>query len=194
VYSEIEFDCETISIKRYLMNIIDLNEMRQTYDYDCGPKALQTVIAYYGIDVREEKLLKQLDANDDGTKVSKIIEVAKRYGFKVKHGTISLSDLKETVNSGYPVIVLVQAWSGRKMSKEDWEKDWEDGHYVVVIGAEREMLVFEDPSSIRRTWLTDEEFMTRWHDVDTDTNEKLLNYAIILYGIKSDKKDYEHMD
>ena len=176
------------------MNIINLNEMRQTYDFDCGPKALQTVIAYYGFDIREEKLIKQLGTGDDGTRVAKMIEVAKRYGFKVKHGTISLSDLKETVNSGYPVIVLVQAWAEKKMSKEDWENDWEDGHYVVVIGAEKERLVFEDPSSIRRTWLTDEEFMTRWHDVDTGSDEKFVNYAIILYGVKSDKRDFEHMD
>jgi predicted double-glycine peptidase len=34
--------------------MIELPSGRQTFDFDCGAKALQLVMAYYGVDVREE--------------------------------------------------------------------------------------------------------------------------------------------
>lgn len=45
---------------------------------------------------------------------------------------MSLADLEAYINLQIPVIILIQAW------KEDdsipWANDWDDGHYVVVIG------------------------------------------------------------
>lgn len=176
------------------MKIIDLNTMRQTYTFDCGAKALQSVLAFYGVDVREEDLLKKLKTTEDGTKVRKVISVAESYGFEVKHGKITLDILKKIIKLGVPVIVLLQAWSETKKSLEEWKDDWEDGHYVVVIGAENGKIVFEDPSSVKRTWLTDEEFIARWHDIDSDSDEKFVNYAIVVYGKKPETDSYEHMD
>jgi len=40
------------------MKILDFPELRQTFNYDCGAKALQSVLAYYGIDIREEEIIK----------------------------------------------------------------------------------------------------------------------------------------
>ncbi len=40
--------------------MIDLPIGRQTFDFDCRAKALQIVIAYYGIDIREDELMKAL--------------------------------------------------------------------------------------------------------------------------------------
>jgi predicted double-glycine peptidase len=40
--------------------MIDLPGGRQTFDFDCGAKALQLVMAYYGLDVREDELMEEL--------------------------------------------------------------------------------------------------------------------------------------
>ena len=47
--------------------MIDLHIGRQTYDFDCGAKALQTVMAYYGVDVREDELMETLGTGTQGT-------------------------------------------------------------------------------------------------------------------------------
>lgn len=47
--------------------IIDLPGGRQTFDFDCGAKALQLVMAYYGVDVREDVLLGELKCSSNSS-------------------------------------------------------------------------------------------------------------------------------
>jgi predicted double-glycine peptidase len=56
--------------------MINLHITRQTFDFDCGAKALQTIMAYYGIDIREDELMKELGTGKDGTRVDKMISTA----------------------------------------------------------------------------------------------------------------------
>jgi predicted double-glycine peptidase len=175
--------------------MINLRIGRQTFDFDCGAKALQIVMEYYGVDVREDILIKELKLNKNGTSVDNMIFVAEKNGFKVRAATgVSLEQLKHFVDEGHPVIVIVQAWAERYMALEDWKTDYEDGHYVVVIGYNSSIIIFEDPSSIRRTWLTEEEFLARWHDLDPRTNQKLESFAMVLLGKEPIRKGAEHMD
>ena len=175
--------------------MINLPIGRQTFDFDCGAKALQLVMAYYGTDVREDELIKELEIDRYGVPVKNMIAVAEKNGFQVvtERGA-SLETVKQYVDEGHPVIVLVQAWAERYMTLEDWKKDNEDGHYVIVIGHDAHIIVFEDPASIRRTWMTEEEFIARWHDVDPRTKEKLDHFAMILLGKQPARKVLEHMD
>jgi len=175
--------------------MIDLPVARQTFDFDCGAKALEIVMAYYGIDVREDELMQELKCDSDGTPVKNMIAVAEKEGFQVvaKCG-VSLETVKQYVDEKHPVIVLVQAWAERYMTLEDWKEDNEDGHYVIVIGHHGYIIVFEDPASFRRTWMTEEEFIVRWHDVDPRTQEKLDHFAMVLLGKQPARKVLEHMD
>jgi predicted double-glycine peptidase len=175
--------------------MIDLPSGIQTFDFDCGAKALQLVMAYYGVNVREDKLIKALEADNDGTSVKNMIAVAEKKGFQVlaKIG-FPLGVVKKYVDQNHPVIVLVQAWAERYMTLEDWKDDDDDGHYVVVIGYYDNIVIFEDPSSFRRTWMTEEEFIARWHDVDPETKERLNNFAMVLLGKEPSGKVLEHMD
>jgi predicted double-glycine peptidase len=91
------------------------------------------------------------------------------------------------------VIVLIQAWADREMTIEDWKSDNDDGHYVVVIGYQDNIIVFEDPSSFRKTWLTEDEFLARWHDIDSRTLEPFEQYAIVLLGKEPVKKNIDHL-
>ncbi|MDD5287589.1 MAG: cysteine peptidase family C39 domain-containing protein [Dehalococcoidales bacterium] len=177
--------------------IIDLPSGRQTFDFDCGAKALQIVMAYYGVDVREDELLSELKCSSDGTQIQQMRTVAEKHGFQVvaKCGS-TLVEVKQFIDSGYPVIVLVQAWAERYMTLGDWREDNDDGHYVIVIGHYNNIIVFEDPGTFRRTWLTVEEFSARWHDVDPLTKEKIGNFAMVLQGKEPapEHKLIEHMD
>ncbi|MBN2384598.1 N-formylglutamate amidohydrolase [bacterium] len=174
--------------------LIDLHSLRQTYDYDCGTKALQTVMAYYGVGVREDKLLKELDSGPEGTAVEDMVRVARARGFEVRYGeNWTLDDLKEYVKEGHPIIVLIQAWADKVMSLKDWRTSFDHGHYAIVIGFNKQVVFFEDPSSFHRTWLKDSEFLARWHDMDA-TNRILNRFGMVLLGRNPVGKLIEHMD
>jgi ABC-type bacteriocin/lantibiotic exporter with double-glycine peptidase domain len=175
--------------------MIDLHIGAQTFDFDCGAKALQMVMAYYGIEVREDELIDVLGTGVDGTAVSDMVLVAQRHGFQVKAACgWTLPEVKRTVNGGDPVIVLLQAWTDRYMTIEAWRNDYEDGHYAIVIGFEKRVILFEDPASFRRTWLSERDFMARWHDRDTKTNEILEHFGMVLMGREPVEKTPTHMD
>jgi predicted double-glycine peptidase len=175
--------------------MIDLHNTRQTFDFDCGAKALQTVMAYYGVDIRQDRLMKVLGTRESGTSVAGMVAAARRYGFDVKASVgWTLRELKKMVGDGTPVIVLLQAWADRYMTLEDWRTDYDDGHYAIVIGYAQGVLLFEDPASFRRTWLREREFLARWHDRDPKSNETYEHFGMVLLGKKPTLKTAQHMD
>jgi len=175
--------------------MIDLHIGRQTFDFDCGAKALQTVMAYYGVHMREDELMTALGTDQDGTPVAGIIAVARQQGFQVQaDAQWALPDVKRFVDAGHPVIVLLQAWADRYMTAADWRKDYNDGHYAIVIDHACGVLLFEDPASFRRTWLREREFLARWHDMDPRTHEKIEHFAMVLLGKQPAPKTVEHME
>ncbi len=163
---------------------IDFPSGRQTFEFDCGPKALQLILAYYGVDVREDELIARLGTNNhSGTSPRNMVSVAHSYGFEVvTHTNCPVNLLKRYVDNQTPVVVLVQAWVDRYMSLSDWRQTNEHGHYVIVIGYDKGVVLFEDPATISHTWLTDREFIARWHDMDPVTKEMLNRFAMVLGG------------
>ena len=152
-------------------------------------------MAYYGIDIREDELIKELGAGKDGTRVDKMISVAKSRGFHVEAKQHwSIREVKNYIDQGHPVIVLLQAWAERYMTLYDWRNDHNDGHYAVLIGHGKRVLLFEDPASFRRTWLREYEFLARWHDLDPSRNQKYERFGMVLQGKEPVKRTAVHMD
>lgn len=175
--------------------MINLHITRQTYDFDCGVKALQNVMAYYGVYLREDKLIRETGADKNGTPVDKMKSIAEAKGFRVEAKEhMSIPELKCHIDNGNPVIVLLQAWADRLMTLKDWELDQEDGHYAIVIGHMKRILIFEDPASFRRTWLREHEFLIRWHDLDTVNNHRYENFGMVLLGKNPVIQSPKHMD
>lgn len=175
--------------------MIPLRVARQTYDFDCGASALQVVMEYYGVEMRNDRIRKALKTDENGTSYVDMKALAEKHGFTVfAQDNVTLEQLKKFIDDGYPVIVLVQAWAERYMTLPEWRKNYEDGHYVVAIGYQDNTIVFEDPSSCRRTWLTEREFLARWHDFDPKLGKKLENFVMVLMGRKPVIKASEHMD
>ena len=175
------------------MKTITLPQLRQTYGYDCGAKALQTVLVYYGIEVREDHLIKSAGTSKNGTSIQGIIKVANKYGLKTDSRQMTINDIKGYIKQKIPVILVLQAWTEKK--KVNWEKDWIDGHYVVAIGYTKDKILFEDPSSFERTYLKYDELQKRWHDVDTD-GKKYVHHGIAIFGKKPkfNRDEVVHMD
>jgi N-formylglutamate amidohydrolase len=175
--------------------MIDMHSARQAFDFDCGARALQTVMGYYGVDVRGDVLLAEVDADPErGVHPDRMVAAARRYGFDVEaRQGWSVEDVKRYVREGHPVIVLLQAWTKTYMSLKDWKTNFDDGHYAIVMGYNRNVLFFEDPASFRRTWLRENEFLARWHDRDPRTGEKLLRFGMVLLGREPMGKTLEPM-
>lgn len=175
------------------MKILEFPMSIQTYDYDCGAKALQAVLAYYGICVKENVVLRLAGTKEKcGTPISGIRRTAKKYGLGCSCGEMAISEIKELINKKTPVIILVQAWTGNK--QVDWKKTWKDGHFVIVIGYDKNKIYFEDPFVFRRTFLTYKELKERWHGVIK--GKKRHSFGIVISGKKPkfDLNKKRHMD
>lgn len=151
--------------------------VRQTFDYDCGAAALQSVLMYYGIDVREDRLMKTAGTTTRGTSVAGIVRAARTHGLRCASRSMTVEDVRTFLARRIPVILALQAWPER--SRADWENMWDDGHYVVAVGVHGTTMMFADPSSIRPSTLTFRELEKRWHDKDS-SGKKSIHWGIAL--------------
>jgi len=175
------------------MKILKFPELHQTYNWDCGASVMQSILTYYGFDVREEVVMKIAKTTKRGTPIPGLIAVAEKYHLTFKAGKMMVENIKKYLDKKIPVILLLQAWSGKKRIK--WESDWFDGHYVVAVGYNSQRIYFEDPWTFSRTYLAYPELEKRWHDVDRD-GKKHFNWGMAVFGKKPkyglDKS--KHMD
>jgi predicted double-glycine peptidase len=167
-------------------NIIRLPLTRQATDYTCGVAALQSVLAFWGDEHREDELSRLLKAGKvHGTAYRRMEKYARDHGYDVEtRKNMSIDDLKHELDKRLPVIVLIQAWPTKPV---DFSRDWVDGHYVVAIGYDGQIIYFMDPSTLGNyTYIPTQQFIERWHD--TDLKEKLRHFGMI---VSREKSSYE---
>jgi len=144
---------------------IPFPEMRQAFDYDCGPTAIRGVLAYYGTDASLDEIMEAAGTTEDGgTSLDGMLDALDAYGIPHESGRMTTAEVVDRVDRGIPVLVPLQAWPGD--GGRDWQDGWDNGHWVVVVGHDDRGLIFEDPSEFRRTFLPIPEFERRWHDED----------------------------
>lgn len=171
--------------------ISNVPDVRQSQPYSCGAACLQAVLNYYGIDKREGVLMQELNTTEEaGTHPDSIVRVARAHGLDAELRTnLTLADLEEAAAGRIPVIITCQAWSDVSPANLSWDRDWEDGHYMVVIGIDKDNVYFEDPSLLgTRGVIPREEFLSRWHDYEGtppfSTGSTVLYHAgIFIAGI-----------
>jgi ABC-type bacteriocin/lantibiotic exporter with double-glycine peptidase domain len=165
------------------IRLLNFPEFRQVYDYDCGANALQAILAYFGFDEAEGDIMDLLGTDKEwGTDPPEIIRVAQLYKIKTRAGRFTIDKLKQAIDLGFPVLITLQAWF-EDLTKDDWAEEYNGGHYVICIGFTDDKIIFEDPSSICRTYLTYNELDRRWHDIDRYKN-KLEYWGCIFYGLE----------
>jgi len=177
------------------MILLEFPELRQVYTYDCGACALCSILAYAGIDRREERVMQLAGTNPDtvdqaGTSYDGMLRVLGYFDID-NEPCGSIADLKYSIVQGWPVLLCLQAYQDEGQQKP-FKDDWADGHYVVAIGIDGDRIIFEDPSSYRRTWLLESELAERWHDVDKGVKTYFWGRAIKC-APKYHHNDMEHM-
>jgi len=165
--------------------ILDFPNTRQSYDYSCGPGAVQAVMAYYGEDYRESQLIDLLKTDkNDGTYVKDIVKFINSQGLSThlkQHMT--KHELFSYIDKDIPVIVLIQAWGNETDFKNHYKDCWNDGHFVVVIGYTEENIICSDPALFQVGFIPIAEFMDRWHDYD-EADKKTYQLGLAVYGKK----------
>lgn len=159
-------------------NLIRIPLTRQATDYTCGASAMQSMFGFYGEDLNESELAKILKTNEEeGTDYNEIVSVAKEKGYAVNvYKDMTLKDLKKLLDKKIPVLCLIQAWATKKV---DYKTDWNDGHYVVAIGYDKNKIYFMDPSTLGNyTYIDQKAFLKRWHD--KNSKEELNHFGLTI--------------
>jgi predicted double-glycine peptidase len=155
--------------------------VRQATPYTCGAAVLESVLAYYGQEFREDDLARELKSDpEQGTNHQEMVRFARAQGLTVdvfEH--MKLEDLRKPVSAGYPVVVAFQAWRDKPV---DYAGDWEDGHYAIVIGMDTDKIYFMDPSTTGDyTYIPIPEFLTRWRDYYLERDGRRVN--LVHFGM-----------
>lgn len=181
-----ETDLEGHHVKK----ILTFPEVRQATNFTCGAASVQAVLYYYGIEVREDKLIKIFDAKPTHMVHSGIDpdiikqKLEQLWGLKVTMKQMTIDEVKDFIDTGIPVILALQAWRGEDNASDttDYTHDYKDGHYVVAIGYTDRSMIFDDPSILNnRAYLPFDELNDRWHDVDYQGN-KYENLGMAVFG------------
>ncbi|MDP4223798.1 MAG: C39 family peptidase [Bacteroidota bacterium] len=168
-----------------IIKVFDFPNTRQSFDYSCGPGAVQAVMAYYGKEFRESELIDLLKTDKtDGTLVKEIVRFLNSQGLSVdvkEHMT--KDELLRYVDKKIPVITLIQAWGSEADFNNHYKETWNDGHFVVVIGYTRNDVICSDPALFKKGYIPLQEFIDRWHDYD-EGETKTYQLGLAVYGMK----------
>lgn len=160
-----------------MTNVLKFPMKGQWYDFDCGVTVAWSILKYYKVNVTYETVLKASKVCPvDGLKPTKLINLLAKFGLSVQiESNKNIRFLKSQINIKKPIIVLIQS---RKEYKKSWSNTWIHGHYVVVIGYDKNRLFIYDPSmggNIKI--LTHKQFYSRWYDCD-NTKEYIKTVII----------------
>lgn len=158
---------------------IDLPNATQRTDYTCGAAALLAICSYFGVGPEDESELEQLmRMPKTGADPIHITTAAASFGLEVKEfRPMTIAQLERCLDKGRPVILMLQAW--------------DEGHYVVAIGYDDEVIYLEDPwLPGSRGFLRRDELEARWHDVEGDDNVRTDRLGIAIWSKKPGKLAY----
>jgi predicted double-glycine peptidase len=165
-------------------NLIRVPLARQATSYTCGVAALQSVLAYYGIAVRQDRLAAALQADpEQGTNYHNMAAYAEAQGLRVQVCIdMRLEELQQLLDAGQPVIVALQAWAD---APSCYAGAWDDGHYAVAVGYDAERFYFMDPSTLGNyTYIPIAQFLERWHDMylEAGVPVRLVHFGLVVAG------------
>ena len=91
---------------------IQAPDTRQGEDYTCIASALQAVCGFFGLDSEEEyQYVEDMKMGRGGSNPAHIIRAAKKYGLNYKeYRSMSITQLKKSLDEGKAVIIMIQAW------------------------------------------------------------------------------------
>jgi predicted double-glycine peptidase/phage portal protein BeeE len=172
---------DTVAENSAKTKALDLPDLRQSYDYDCGASATQTVCQFYNVGpATEDEYVQALGTTPEGgTPPEAIVAFLTDLGLGVEaRNDLTIPDLAA---AGCPVICCIQ----------DYEEDPADipeeraGHYVVVAEATDDTVTFQDPSA-GRVEMPTLDFLARWQD--TDGQGQFIHYGVLVRPPQAPRK------
>ena len=169
--------------KNSIEHFIPLPLTRQSTDYTCGAAAVLSIHGYFGENPLEVDLVSPLQLTSAfGTDRKSMESYFQSIGYEISvHEPMSLSNLKEYLSEGHPVLCLVQAWDNQK----DYTNYWGIGHYIIAIGYDQERIYFMDPWILGNYgYISIGEFMNRWHQQAADGTQ-VIQWGLAILKEKS---------
>lgn len=121
-------------------------------EYQCGPASLAGVMNYQRIDITPDKIADDIFSKSaKGTLSLDMVIYAKNKGFKAMQYTGSMNDLKANINSGYPLIVLVDYGF----------LFYQQNHFMVIIGY-NDYGVIVNSNTVEHQFIDAESFVNAW--------------------------------
>lgn len=158
--------------------LLDVPDLRQEGDYDCGPAATQAVCQFFGVGpATRAEYADALDTTSaGGTRPAAILDLLSRTGLATTaKSALEVADLARFFASGHAVLCPVQA--GEPVGSSS-------GHWVIVIGVGLGQVMIHDPAAGRRM-VSEENWLAGWHDQDRD------GQIYDRYGIAAGRELYE---
>lgn len=168
--------------------ILDVPNVQQQWDWDCGPAATMSVCAYFGENdlATEEEYITALGTDvNNGTPVSSVCNYLNTVGLNYEDkNNLTIQDLQRSIAMGSPVMTLIQDY-------EELPSDIVNqraGHWVIVIGADDENVYLQDPSAYDtdgRVVMSALDFLSRWQDYDgtiPDSDTQYTHFGIAVHG------------
>jgi predicted double-glycine peptidase len=155
--------------------------VRQETDFSCGPAALLAVLRYWGVDEGNEEhdLYGELHTTSvEGTEGGPMAAVARSRGLTAFAAAgAQRSDLEAALSEGGTVILNVQA-----PDPSDDPDDVDDGHFVVLMGADERGAYVMDPSlEGAYGFLSWPALEQRWHDL-TRAGALVEGGVVVIFG------------
>lgn len=130
-----------------------LPEVIQTSQMDCGPAALKSLLASFGIDVQYQRLRDACQTDVDGTSIDSLEEIARSLGLDAEQVVLPLEHAMSRTVSYFPAIAVVRLPNGF-------------AHFVVVGRRRHQWFEVMDPASGRK-WIHQRELEGWLHRHDT---------------------------
>lgn len=162
-----------------------LTRTRQITEYSCGASALQAVLSYWGRELDETGIMKIIGTSEDvGTYPENIVRGVRALGLQAEaRENLTLDEVRRF---GHPMIALCQVWRSQRSSAPRPEDDWDNGHYIVVLGVDEEYVYFQDPYlHMGKALVTHAAFERHWHQImggEAAGNPKLMHLGILIRG------------
>lgn len=120
--------------------------------YQCGPASLAGVLNFWGINITPDDISKEIYSESArGTLNIDMILYTQIMGLNAAQYKGSMDDLKKNIESGYPVIVLVDY--GLSL--------YQANHFMVVVGY-NEHGVTVNSGKDKGKFISEEDFMKTW--------------------------------
>jgi predicted double-glycine peptidase len=120
--------------------------------YQCGPASLAGVLNYLGLRTTPEKIAQDIFSKSArGTLTIDMVLYSQEQGFSAMDYYGSMKDLREQIDTGSPVIVMVD------YGFSVWQKD----HFMVVIGYNDDGVVVNSGRN-QRQFIENNRFLDTW--------------------------------